>query len=849
MPPSKTQQRLKELFNWKFYVSYYTDLKHINDEVSAWKHFKHFGYFEKRYYNKNCVKVEEKKRLEEMNRIQALKESEELKRIQAIKVSEEKKRLEEMNRIQALKESEELKRIQAIKVSEEKKRLEEMNHIQALKESEEKQKAEELTRIQVQKELKKTQELTRVQKQKQICYMEQLNDIKYLSIKNKNILLNTHSNLNCTAGDTIMISNTMNILMEQGNKITLITKYKPTNIFTQNLIKNNYVFVVEDTDEKIVKKIDELEKTVDLIFIRNHEILGLIKNKQYLNKTVFYGLDIHIQGLKNMNEHFLGVIVQSDIFKKKYIDNGIDAKLIQIVEPIAYKYEFQIPERTDDEIRLIYCGTLRDEENILEIIEEFQKIHKERPEVVLKIVYGKIHGDDTFTKKVNEYIKNGVKGIKFKHNLSHRDACYEIATSDIGICWRKNGWGDNGEVSTKVNEYEMYDLQVEKKFSIKERLCVYTDLGLNTIDGSTMFIKNLLNNLSLFYNFNIALYHKHDINYLIEENLNNNIIKYKLNSKSLKLILLHKIKYIFIRCWEKQNTWLIPSSLNDKCFIYLSLDCKNTDNSIIKNNIIYQTEHQVRYYTEKCNIQFDNRIRRIRISPGGYLKDAIKTKSFESKLHVNYIGTLRDECYSNEMLDIMYECLNKNKNIHFYLIIGKIHKGVKYFLIERLKQLNNCFVGYNFNDDDISKIYKISHVSLSIWKTENEQNQHLLSSKMILGYLYDNIVLYLKPNTISDMQKHSSIGMNNINELSTNLNDIYNTLKQTKTIKMCRNVIINYSFDYNIFSLKQLIQSPCNFDFVHIFNISFDYIYGLYINDKELNTLNDWRKSPSEWNQ
>ena len=206
-------------------------------------------------------------------------------------------------------------------------------------------------------------------------------------------------------------------------------------------------------------------------------------------------------------------------------------------------------------------------------------------------------------------------------------------------------------------------------------------------------------------------------------------------------------------------------------------------------------------------------------------------------MHVNYIGTLRDECYSNEMLDIMYECLNKNKNIHFYLIIGKIHKGVKYFLIERLKQLNNCFVGYNFNDDDISKIYKISHVSLSIWKTENEQNQHLLSSKMILGYLYDNIVLYLKPNTISDMQKHSSIGMNNINELSTNLNDIYNTLKQTKTIKMCRNVIINYSFDYNIFSLKQLIQSPCNFDFVHIFNISFDYIYGLYINDKELNHL------------
>ena len=59
-------------------------------------------------------------------------------------------------------------------------------------------------------------------------------------------------------------------------------------------------------------------------------------------------------------------------------------------------------------------------------------------------------------------IKKGVKGIIFKHNLSHKDACYEIATSDIGICWRKNGWGDNGQVSTKVKEYELYNLPVIK---------------------------------------------------------------------------------------------------------------------------------------------------------------------------------------------------------------------------------------------------------------------------------------------------------------------------------------------------------------------------------------------------
>ena len=61
---------------------------------------------------------------------------------------------------------------------------------------------------------------------------------------------------------------------------------------------------------------------------------------------------------------------------------------------------------------------------------------------------------------INYFIRNGVKGITFKHNLSHKDSCYEIATSDIGICWCKNGWGDNGEISTTVKEYDMYSLEI-----------------------------------------------------------------------------------------------------------------------------------------------------------------------------------------------------------------------------------------------------------------------------------------------------------------------------------------------------------------------------------------------------
>ena len=250
----------------------------------------------------------------------------------------------------------------------------------------------------------------------------------------------------------------MNLLMRNNNHITLITKYKCPD-FIRNLIYKKYTIVITGDDTKnIMNTIDKYMYSVDYAFIRNHEVLEEMKSKPYLNRVIFYGLDCHMDGLKKMNNKFHSIITQSELLKKKLVKNNIDSEKIYIVQPIVFKYDFNLPKKNDNEIRFVYCGTLRDEENILEIIEEFQKIHKKRPEVVLKIVYGKIHGDVTFTRKVNEYIKNGVKGITFKHNLSHKDACYEIATSDIGICWRKNGWGDNGEVSTKVREYKMYGI-------------------------------------------------------------------------------------------------------------------------------------------------------------------------------------------------------------------------------------------------------------------------------------------------------------------------------------------------------------------------------------------------------
>ena len=307
------------------------------------------------------------------------------------------------------------------------------------------------------------------------------NDIREIIMDNStkkridNVLVNVHSNLNHTSGDTIMLLEYIKLFQKYSNTVTIVTYYNIGPLFRSNLDLTN-IKIVENMET--FSYIETHYNKHDLIFLRNHNTNDKIIGKPYLNKTVLYGLDTHLESIAKMDNKFLFIITQSEKIKQKYIDKSIMDDKIIVKEPQVEKYEFDLPERKDNEIRLIYCGTLRDEENILEIIEEFQKIHKERPEVVLKIVYGKIMNTNAdFEKKVNEYIKNGVDGITFKHNLSHKDACYEIATSDIGICWRKNGWGDNGEVSTKVKEYEMYGVfrisnithLRNRKFNIKHR--------------------------------------------------------------------------------------------------------------------------------------------------------------------------------------------------------------------------------------------------------------------------------------------------------------------------------------------------------------------------------------------
>ena len=163
-------------------------------------------------------------------------------------------------------------------------------------------------------------------------------------IKNKKFLINSHSNLNYTAGDTIMISNYMNLLMKNDNFIFLLSKHEVNQNFIRNLDSNNYEILKCDDNKQLIKQIDYLSNKVDYIFLRNHLIIDQINNKKYLSKTILYGLDIHLPMIKRLN-NYLEIITQSNQLKNLYLKNGVNKKKIRIIEPFAYRYKFNLKKK------------------------------------------------------------------------------------------------------------------------------------------------------------------------------------------------------------------------------------------------------------------------------------------------------------------------------------------------------------------------------------------------------------------------------------------------------------------------------------------------------------------------
>lgn len=515
--------------------------------------------------------------------------------------------------------------------------------------------------------------------------------------------------------------------------------------------------------------------------------------------------------------------------------------------------KFNLPERKDKEIRLIYCGTLRNEENILEIIDDFQKIHLKRKEVILKIVYDKIHGDKNFNEKVLRIIKEGLDGVVFKHDLSHRDTCYEIATSDIGICWRKNGYFVNEKLRLIEKKYEFYNLKLltndfniilntnilyfkdsfikiildyHKKILIGgNNLILYlSNTSLPQISGYTIrtnYILNVINKYhkticfvkpnqtikysNIYYIDNIIYYHYHDI-----FNYQKFITNYIKKNKSIKFIWsasdhfnglisgnVSKICNI-ISIYEVRGLWHYTRKYSEQIENRFDLNFfKNYDNKeklACSINKFVLCENKI--ILNLCNMRYKVNKDKLALLSNGV--DIIpKKKKYESKNKITfgYIGSI----VSYEGLDNL---INKFKEIDYnnynteLLIIGG---GTTNDAIETIKNIDNLikdtqnikYLGKVPHNEIVKYYDKIDVICLP--RKDCEVCNIVAPLKPFEAMINGKIVLASSVDAITEIIIHNYNGIifdkKNINDLKNKMIDILN-------LKYDFNKIINNGYEY-----------------------------------------------------
>lgn len=657
----------------------------------------------------------------------------------------------------------------------------------------------------------------------------------YLNIRmgeNKNIIIYADININITDGSTIWLSNLINTLNMENKSVYFFNIYIIKNKNFNRNITNEDLFKIVDCDN-IVDVKNKLESffnqnvnNVENIIIRSKLIFDVIdSNWNILKYTTFYGLDIHLKDITGLNNKFKELWVQSDKLKELFVSNGVDGNKIKLTPPIAWKYEFDLPERTDNEIRLIYTGTLRDEENILEIIEEFKKIHEERPEVVLKIVYGKIHGNKEFVDKINQIIKGGVKGITFLHNLSHKDTCYHMTMSDIGICWRKNNWGVNGELSTKEKEYEMYGLEICKNnifdkpfdFNLKSR----TDDIIKFIFCDDLnhefceFLDNLnylnkLQNKKLF----LTICLKNDKNeYLNKINYEWITIKYNLSFKELCYEIATSDIGINLSNSTKKYLYIIYDLLiyknkTDDLCNYLNIyfhptNFNNINQLVIKKMINYKKQYyDITLFKNKFKVNFIIMNFSYLQKMNGYVNNEINVMiNLTNIFEVYYNDVCVNDCIIDNNLNIellnnkIISRINTSKKENFYdkyygIFIPTNNYLITFFRCDNTEYLKKLFL-----------IYKKPKVFSHNYNKQVWENECIGFQTNVAKYMIDNNVIHLLKddgtlnyhNNNIIIPKETFIRYNFIPKFEKK----YNNFLEGDFLKMCFVGNINKYTDYN----------------------------------------------------
>ena len=199
--------------------------------------------------------------------------------------------------------------------------------------------------------------------------------------KDNNFIIIIHGDidLNLTDGCTIWLSNLINTLNQQNKYVIYLNTYKinNNNNFTRNIENEDLLEIINCANIEVVKstinQILEYTNEIENIIVRSNLFLNTISyDWKYISNLIIYGLDIHLDNIIKLNNNFREIWTQSQKLKDFFISNGIDSFKIKITPPLVWIYNFNILKNTFNNYKIfIYAGTLRDEENILEILSLF----------------------------------------------------------------------------------------------------------------------------------------------------------------------------------------------------------------------------------------------------------------------------------------------------------------------------------------------------------------------------------------------------------------------------------------------------------------------------------------------
>lgn len=449
--------------------------------------------------------------------------------------------------------------------------------------------------------------------------------------------------------------------------------------------------------------------------------------------------------------------------------------------------------------------------------------------------------NELLTKKAFESIKNGnyASAINIYKNLSEQIG-KEFFEANIIYCKKR-----------LIKEDPSYIDEGKKQLG---KILIFTNLSLQTIDGSTVFIANTINLFcSLASEVHLLCTVLPGDNFRARVDANKNLSIFHVENDLVKIKIQemdfdYNYEKIFVRAFGDKFIWF-DNLYAKKVILYwtLSPELNNGDVEYYKevDAIAFQTE-ELRDYTFAKIGEKRNFLLPPLLQPSEYkISDSSNLKK-EGKAIVSYVGTLRSECYSIELLKVIIDILEKRTDFIFYLLISKIYyknndsRIELLYLLEQLKKYKNVVIEHQASPDRCDLVLAQSDVGFSLWSPAPE-NIRQISTKLLEnlnnGVKTICFKTHLYENLLGDDYEFF---IENPSDLYSAINcAISDSLSNSKKIKnnyLLSNFGINAHRCRLLSYFKGVNRAQDDAD-CQLFNEQFDKIYGLYINDRELRRL------------